>query len=634
VQTGIAILGSVAFGAVALSYGYGFGGGGRSESYPQSTTAEAPPAGPESSFNFTIYDMDYASLSGDTLVIQGFPMPQGAIDTAYVTDSVEIRVEGTEVGAFVEHRGWAYPDGSAKVLFTQFRANPATETGGVLCYSGCTVDSTRISEGSWITHDTTIANVESGPDSIGHYPGRRGYHPVMAFATDSAYLVDSYFLPLATIEEVNGLGGVLATAGDTLPERFRQYSDLMWDFTRGPGIGGTEGPIDSVSVVQQLISVNGASVYGGGCQDWTSATASHELWRRAVGWSLNQNCQGGWTYYDGGKIHQQYGMMRHADSIGVEMIRRGIWFAFADMMYYPPNWTDENNPGCWSGQVNRHGTATSMLSSYIFTGDPQYLEGVKCKALGLSRSIDYNGYGDDNQADGEPRIMAFIMDAQTAAVYANVSPRTGVAAASLLDSLMVWSVNGRGGTPAYSNGIFALDSLTNGCTGAYNENARPTNSLMIPLMVRALMFAKKVTGQDTVVIGTDSLKMPQIMQEISDTMSYRQTMWVDSLQEHRNFFTGNDCNDPDTWGGGLDIEGIHAISLYAHYAYTGLAADQAEADTMLFKATMDSVATISYDFTGGWGGGANLARPHIINENQTTLWEALGWRQCTIQGNC
>jgi hypothetical protein len=37
VQTGIAILGSVAFGAVALSYGYGFGGGGRSESYPQRT---------------------------------------------------------------------------------------------------------------------------------------------------------------------------------------------------------------------------------------------------------------------------------------------------------------------------------------------------------------------------------------------------------------------------------------------------------------------------------------------------------------------------------------------------------------------------------------------------------------------
>jgi hypothetical protein len=35
VQTGIAILGACAFGAVALSYGYGYGGGGRTESYPQ-----------------------------------------------------------------------------------------------------------------------------------------------------------------------------------------------------------------------------------------------------------------------------------------------------------------------------------------------------------------------------------------------------------------------------------------------------------------------------------------------------------------------------------------------------------------------------------------------------------------------
>jgi hypothetical protein len=41
VQTGIAILGSVAFGAVALSYGYGFGGGGRTESYPQFTLAQS-----------------------------------------------------------------------------------------------------------------------------------------------------------------------------------------------------------------------------------------------------------------------------------------------------------------------------------------------------------------------------------------------------------------------------------------------------------------------------------------------------------------------------------------------------------------------------------------------------------------
>jgi hypothetical protein len=36
VQTGIAILGACAFGAVALSYGYGFGGGGRTDTYPQS----------------------------------------------------------------------------------------------------------------------------------------------------------------------------------------------------------------------------------------------------------------------------------------------------------------------------------------------------------------------------------------------------------------------------------------------------------------------------------------------------------------------------------------------------------------------------------------------------------------------
>jgi hypothetical protein len=35
VQTGIAILGACAFGAVALSYGYGFGGGGRTEVYSQ-----------------------------------------------------------------------------------------------------------------------------------------------------------------------------------------------------------------------------------------------------------------------------------------------------------------------------------------------------------------------------------------------------------------------------------------------------------------------------------------------------------------------------------------------------------------------------------------------------------------------
>ena len=35
VQTGVAILGACAFGAVALSYGYGFGGGGRAETYPQ-----------------------------------------------------------------------------------------------------------------------------------------------------------------------------------------------------------------------------------------------------------------------------------------------------------------------------------------------------------------------------------------------------------------------------------------------------------------------------------------------------------------------------------------------------------------------------------------------------------------------
>jgi len=39
VQTGVAILGACAFGAVALSYGYGFGGGGRAETYPQAVVA-------------------------------------------------------------------------------------------------------------------------------------------------------------------------------------------------------------------------------------------------------------------------------------------------------------------------------------------------------------------------------------------------------------------------------------------------------------------------------------------------------------------------------------------------------------------------------------------------------------------
>ena len=43
VQTGVAILGACAFGAVALSYGYGFGGGGRAETYPQVAAAATPP---------------------------------------------------------------------------------------------------------------------------------------------------------------------------------------------------------------------------------------------------------------------------------------------------------------------------------------------------------------------------------------------------------------------------------------------------------------------------------------------------------------------------------------------------------------------------------------------------------------
>jgi len=42
VQTGVAILGACAFGAVALSYGYGFGGGGRAESYPHQQSAVNP----------------------------------------------------------------------------------------------------------------------------------------------------------------------------------------------------------------------------------------------------------------------------------------------------------------------------------------------------------------------------------------------------------------------------------------------------------------------------------------------------------------------------------------------------------------------------------------------------------------
>jgi hypothetical protein len=41
VQTGVAILGACAFGAVALSYGYGFGGGGRAETYPQAAAVAA-----------------------------------------------------------------------------------------------------------------------------------------------------------------------------------------------------------------------------------------------------------------------------------------------------------------------------------------------------------------------------------------------------------------------------------------------------------------------------------------------------------------------------------------------------------------------------------------------------------------
>lgn len=84
VQTGIAILGSVAFGAVALSYGYGFGGGGRTESYPQRTAVafSAP--------NTPTHDVVVFAATGDSLFVQGSPF---LADPGDVHDSTQIQID-------------------------------------------------------------------------------------------------------------------------------------------------------------------------------------------------------------------------------------------------------------------------------------------------------------------------------------------------------------------------------------------------------------------------------------------------------------------------------------------------------------------------------------------------------------
>jgi hypothetical protein len=623
VQTGVAILGACAFGAVALSYGYGFGGGGRSETYPQAAAAAAPAPNTEQFFNFTIYDMDYAGLSGDTLVLQGFPMPKGAIDTAYVTDSVEIRVEGTEVGAFVEHRGLAYSDGSARVLFTQFRANPATESAGVLCYSGCTVDSTRISEQSWTTTDTAFASINSG-DSTGIKTGRNGYHPVMAFATDSAWMTDAYVLPLATIEEMQAITGVAAVAVDTLLQRLQDYGDMLWDSTQSPRINDTPAgtAYTAISILTDASVISGMS----GCEDWSDATNNFALYRKAAGQPNNFNCRNGHNYYDWAKTLQQYGMMRHADSIGVEFIRRSFAIDWQDIMY----WTERGGGSCKSSQINRRSVAMGMLTTYMLTGDSVYVDQLDCLADWFSTGLRYDGFGDDNVGEGEPRIMAYVMDMQLAAYVANTSSQDWSA---YLDSSMVRAIYGTVGNPSYANGIWALDSATSDCTGAYNVNARPTNSLMHPLMVRSMMAVRHVKEAWQFVIGTDTTDVPTVMQAVADTFGLAKSMWQDSTSAVTNFFSGNPCSDRSQWTNNAhDISGLYPMLLYAGYNTDTVAANLTEADSMLQRVAVSEIATTDFS-ASGWDSG-NGIRAHILSEYFNTLFEGIGLRQCTVQGDC
>jgi hypothetical protein len=554
-------------------------------------------------------------------------MPQGAIDTADIAN-VEIRVEGAEVGAYVEHRGFAYSDGSAKAIFAQFRANPATETTGVLCYSGCTVDSTRITEQSWVTHDTTIANIESGPDSVGYYHDQRGYHPVMAFATDSAWLSDALgeFIPLATIEEVNALTGILATVGDTVPERFRVYRDLVWDSTVDARIAGEANR--DVAFADVIINVNGATTYGGNCEDWTSTATNYLLFRKAIGQSDNKDCRGGWTYYDPSAQMAQYAAMRHGDSISVEFFRRSFALSFSDLMYYPPQ--DNGAVFQCNGSTYRRGVAVGHLYSYWLTGDSAYVDQVGCIAGLLTRSTPLTSFGDENS---EARPIGFTLDAASAAYFVNDDVRNWSA---YIDSLVVWAVNGRGvygGTPAYGGGIWALDSATAVCSNSPGAT-RPSNTLMIPMAVHGLRTASRVVAKDTFVVGTDSTMLPEVFAAVADTVTYRTGLWVDSVRGFHQHDQGQPCDSPDSWGTvRLSVNGMFSIIPYAAYSYDNTAARLAHSDTMLQKITVDTIATVSYPNFSFTGDGSDH-RPFIISEWFMRMWASLGWRQCTLQGDC
>lgn len=576
-----------------------------------STVSQGTPA-EEVSFSFTIYDMDNAGLSGDTLVLQGFLMPMGAIDTLFVADSVEIEVEGAEVAAYVEHRGISYSDGSARVIFTQFRADPSTETTGRLIYSGGSVDVARMTEVSWTTSDTTKAAINSG-DSTGIRTGFNGYHPVMAFATDSAFLVDAYFYPLATLAEVQALTGNLSEAPDTIFQRLEDYSNMLWDSTTSARITGEVPSSAAYTDISILVDYTAF-----GCEDWTNSATNFNLYRKAAGQPNNFVCRSGHNYYDWAKTLQQHGIMRDADSTGVEFMRRSFAIDWQDLLYWP-------RPNCHHSEINRRPISTGMLGTYFFVGDSAYVDQIECLGERQATGARFDEIGDVDGDEGEPRVIAFTIDVIVANLIANTDAQDW---AAKLDSVMERAVNGTTSDPAYVNGIWALDSLTSdplsNCTGPYNDNARPQNSLMIPLLVQSLLRGKHIAAKDTFVIGTDTTDLVAVFQEVSDTMTFTTDMWIDSISRFRNYTNSADCSDPDSWDQiAQDIMGVHAITLYADYVFDGTAASLTEADSMLVLAAYNDVLTVSYDTFWDVSG----VREYIVSEFFNTIPEAFGWRK-------
>jgi hypothetical protein len=618
VQSSVAILGALSFGALGYGYGYGVPGG-RAEVYPQSVAVGADW---RAELDLTAYRLK--GTAGTDTVKVGIPLAVGFLDSAQAAiDSVSCVVEGTEVGCHVDVRETpnnAWPalwqtDASVRILEVAIPIT-AADTALKLRFGDATVDA-RMPEPSWVPTAVDSANIATG-DSIGYYPELSGYHKTIAWCTDPQECLNTGgygdFGP--DIDSLNALS-TASLPFDTSHVRFRCYSDLTHDSTVACGI---TSPGD-VPVYQSFEAMNvGNASYQG--QDLTVATDKFSNWRTEIGWSSGSARLQQPNFYDRGMLNVNYGMMGG----GERFFARGlsyVWHYFN--MYWDCNQNGYNN-GCFTAAGKLQWAAASALPYYWFTGDT-VSAGTLVEWADGCVATDWANLGGFQKSLGEPRPMAKCVTAITDAhLLGDASRNWNAYADSLVDKVLDASAS----SSNQGDGTWRIDIDNYATFCPQPDSALAYNSFMHPQLLETLFRYDDEIG----TYAADSTRGALVRQVTATAHFFHPDSSEWFADGYRNYFNGSNCTPDNSWrnknndpalppdSSRINLSNMYPIIFYWMYNETADASWLAAADTVFRYSTTETSATVSVV------GGNKNDTPFVRNPKEQAegwYWLIRGW---------